>query len=168
MKIFRLAVLLSIFSLSFIGAIAQSAKETFAVPGNCGMCKSKIEAAAKGAGATYAYWDEEAKILSLVQKGGKPGSTKIQEAVAAAGYDTPEMKASTEAYNKLHACCKYERGASKDDNPDKSLCVNEAGDHAVCSNCAQQLECCMDKKCELAAIKNSDSTLTQKVCCKQS
>jgi type IV secretory pathway VirJ component len=168
MKMFRLVIILSIISLSSSAGFAQSTKETLSVPGNCGMCKNKIEAAAKSAGATYANWDEEAKVLSLEQKGGKAGSTAIQAAVAAAGYDTPVMKASTEAYNKLHACCKYERVAEKSDTAATTSCINQAGDHSACANCSKQMECCKDQKCQHTAANSYEGIPGQKDCCKKS
>ena len=102
-----------LFVCLFIGfnnsASAQAKKaETFDVSGNCGMCKSNIEKAAKAAGATYAVWDVEAKKLS-VKYGKNTSVAKIQQKIAAAGYDNAGAKASDESYNKLHGCCQYER-----------------------------------------------------------
>jgi cell division septal protein FtsQ len=52
-----------------MGSFAQTkpvAKtEKIKVWGNCEMCKAKIEKAAKAAGASYALWNEEAKILTV-------------------------------------------------------------------------------------------------------
>lgn len=168
MKFFRLIVLLSIISLSAISGFAQTTKETFAVPGNCGMCKNKIESAAKSVGATYANWDEEAKILTFQQKGGKAGSSKILAAVAAAGYDTPAIKASTGAYNKLHECCKYERVAGTTDAPATTCCINQTGDHSACANCTKQMECCKSQNCVHAAAKSAEGAHGQIDCCKKS
>ncbi len=168
MKFFPFIVLLSITTLSITSAFAQTTKETFAVPGNCGMCKNKIEAAAKTAGAAYASWDEDAKMLTLQQKDGKAGSTKILAAVAAAGYDTPAMKASTEAYNKLHACCKYERVPETADAPATTSCVHQAGDHTACANCTGQMECCKGAKCEHSSAKSAEAAKGQKDFCKKS
>ncbi len=107
LQILLLAFLFIIISNN--NALAQSQKtETFDVSGNCGMCKSNIEKAAKSAGASYASWDVDAKKLTV--KYAKNTSTaKIQQKIAAAGYDNAGAKASDEAYNKLHGCCQYER-----------------------------------------------------------
>lgn len=86
-------------------AIAQNIK----VWGNCGMCKKTIEKAAKKAGAATANWNEETKVLKVSYNTNKSSGQKIQEAIANSGYDTEAVKASDAAYNKLHACCQYER-----------------------------------------------------------
>lgn len=79
------------------------------VLGNCGMCKSHIEKAAKSAGATAAQWDKTSKVLSLVFDVNKTTIDKIEASVAAAGYDTEHATASDEAYKKLDECCQYKR-----------------------------------------------------------
>ncbi len=107
LQIFLLACLFTIISNN--DAVAQSKKsETFDVSGNCGMCKSNIEKAAKAAGASYASWNVDSKKLTV--KYAKNTSTaKIQQKIAEAGYDNAGARASDEAYNKLHGCCQYER-----------------------------------------------------------
>jgi periplasmic mercuric ion binding protein len=95
----------------FIGfaANAQVKKETVKVYGNCGMCKKRIEKAARGAGATTASWSDETQMLTIQYNAGKISNKKIQEAVAAVGHDTKDCTATDAAYNKLHECCMYER-----------------------------------------------------------
>ena len=83
--------------------------ETIKVWGNCGSCKKHIEKAAKSAGATAAVWDEDSKQLKLSYNTSKTSSTKIQQAIADAGYDTQDMKGSDAAYIKLDKCCRYDR-----------------------------------------------------------
>ena len=51
------------FMMSLSIVMAQTVTERFQVSGNCGMCKSKIEKAAKDAGATSASWNEDSKEL---------------------------------------------------------------------------------------------------------
>ena len=47
-------------------SFAQKTKtETILVSGNCGMCKSTIEKAAKTAGVKEASWDVDAKVLTV-------------------------------------------------------------------------------------------------------
>jgi len=90
-------------------SIGSLQKENIKVWGECGMCKKKIEKAAITAGAETASWNEDNKVLAVAYKAGKSNATKIQEAVAAVGYDTKYIAATTEAYNSLPACCHYER-----------------------------------------------------------
>ncbi len=84
-------------------------KESIKVWGNCGMCKKKIEKAAKSAGAKTATWSEETNVLKVVYEPAKTSSTAIQQAIAKAGYDTQDFTADNTAYGKLPACCHYDR-----------------------------------------------------------
>lgn len=87
-------------------------KETFKVWGECGMCKKTIEKAAKDSGATTANWDTDSKQLTITYSSAKTNNQKIQQAIAAAGYDTKDLTADNTAYDKLHECCKYDRKAA--------------------------------------------------------
>lgn len=102
------AILCSIFTINT--ATAQTTKsETIKVWGNCGMCKTTIEKAAKTAGAKTANWNEDSKELQVTYAVKKTSSAKIQEAVAKSGYDTQDFTAVKTAYDNLHGCCKYDR-----------------------------------------------------------
>ena len=88
--------------------------ETYAVAGNCDMCKSRIEKAAKNvSGVTEANWDYDKKSLTVMYFPQKTNASAIQQAVAAVGYDTDKYKATTDAYNKIPECCRYDRTAVK-------------------------------------------------------
>lgn len=155
---------LKIFSLSALSlalasvATAQIKTETFKVSGNCGMCKTKIEKAAKDAGAKSATWDADTKDLTVTYKNSSTNAAKIQSKIATVGYDNAGAKATTEAYDKLHGCCKYERGTSET----KAACCsgstgcnhNEAGHEA-------KADCCKDGKCTKEGHNGKD-------CCKKS
>jgi len=83
---------------------------SFLVAGNCGMCKDRIENAAKGInGVLSAEWNIDNNLLSVKYKKQKVDLSKIHKTIAAVGHDTKQEKANNEVYNKLHACCKYER-----------------------------------------------------------
>ncbi len=92
-------------------SFAQNAtkNETIKVWGNCGMCKTTIEKAAKSAGAKTANWNDENKELKVSYALNKTTATKIQQAIANVGYDTQDFTANNAVYNKLHGCCKYDR-----------------------------------------------------------
>ncbi|MFA8435528.1 MAG: heavy-metal-associated domain-containing protein [Marinifilaceae bacterium] len=86
------------------------AKETFKVKGNCGMCKAKIEKAAKGVdGVIDAQWNKDTKEITVNYDSSKVKMEKVHKAIAAAGYDTEKVKADDAVYDKLHSCCKYDR-----------------------------------------------------------
>jgi hypothetical protein len=126
MKSFKISMF-SLLCLAFSSmAIAQDKTEKIQVSGECGMCKSKIEKAAKEAGASSAEWSAETKELTVSYASNSTNTAKIEKAIAAVGYDTKNVKASDEAYNKLHDCCKYERTSA-----------NEA-----------KADCCKDGQCE--------------------
>lgn len=134
---------------------AQDKKESFKVSGNCGMCKAKIEKAAKDAGAKEAEWDVDTKMLTVSYKSSTTNAAKIQQKIAAVGYDNVGAKATTEAYNKLHGCCKYERTEA---TAKESCC---SGDK-VCtheSTHAAKMDCCKDGKCTKEGHDGKD-------CCK--
>ncbi len=127
-------------------------KESLKVWGECGMCKKKIEQAAKNAGAEAAAWDEESKTLLLSFNIYKTNSTKIQQAIATAGYDTKDFSATRGAYNKLPECCHYAR---------KQIVQQETAN--CCSkemNCSKDAGCCTHEKCD----KNSSSCKDMAVC----
>ncbi|MFT3681521.1 MAG: cation transporter [Ferruginibacter sp.] len=137
---FSIVLLFGVLFSNF--SFAQTKKETIKVQGNCGMCKKKIETAAKSAGATAASWNEETKELKVSYAASKTSSTKIQQAVANAGYDTQDIKAEDAVYNKLHGCCQYDRKDAASDI--KSCCTTDGcAGHDKCKD----ENCCKDKSC---------------------
>ncbi len=81
----------------------------FSVNGNCGMCNQRIETAATSVGGvTSAEWDGNTKMIEIAMD---PGTDlhEVHMAIAKAGHDTEMHRATDEAYDNLHACCKYER-----------------------------------------------------------
>lgn len=106
---------LAIIVLFFTGSatFAQDSKNTLKVWGNCGMCEEVIEKAAKKAGATTADWNKDTKVLSVSYNAKTSNTQKIEQAIAAAGYDTENFTANNQAYGKLPGCCKYDRKSAK-------------------------------------------------------
>jgi len=90
-------------------AMASSKSETVKVYGNCDMCKSRIEKAAKIDGVSKASWDSKTKLLSMVYDPSKVNSEVIQKKIAAVGHDTEKFKADNKVYDKLPSCCLYDR-----------------------------------------------------------
>lgn len=106
--------MLSLLALVFITMTtvrAQTEKnETFKVAGNCGMCETRIEKAAKSVdGVLSADWDKETKMIDVKFNSDKADIHKVHIAIAKAGHDTKMHKATEEVYDKLPGCCKYER-----------------------------------------------------------
>ena len=74
------------------------------------MCESRIEKAVKTVdGVSKADWNKDTKILEVTFDDTKTTSDKIEVAVAKVGHDTKNHKATTEVYDELPGCCKYER-----------------------------------------------------------
>ena len=144
MKTLSLVAVLLISIFSFNTSFAQTAKtETIKVWGNCGMCKTTIEKAAKKAGAKTANWNEDSKELKISYAVNKTSSVKIQQAIANSGYDTQDFTADNKAYDNLHGCCKYDRKAG--DATKVKCCDNEkcGKDADACKG----MSCCKDKTC---------------------
>ena len=95
--------------ISFAQVKTTVQKDTIKVYGECGMCKSKIEKAAKTAGAVSAVWNDETKMLALKYDTKKTDAKKIQAKIAGVGYDTQDVTATDKAYESLPECCHYER-----------------------------------------------------------
>lgn len=104
-KFFIAIVALTISTVTFAAGATKT--ETIKVSGNCEMCESTIEKAAKVDGVTKADWNKKTKVLTLVYNPAKVKSDDVQKKIAAAGYDTPKYKATSKAYNALPGCCKY-------------------------------------------------------------
>ena len=90
---------------------------TFEVEGNCEMCKMRIEKAALAVkGVKFAEWSIPTQQLVMVVNEKKTNAMAVKMALAEAGHDSKELKATEEAYSKIHACCQYREN---DDTPDE-------------------------------------------------
>lgn len=139
MKTFKIVSVFAITLFISTTILAQNKKDTIKVNGECGMCKKKIEKAAKASGAASASWSPETKILLVSYNAKKTSSDKIQQAIAEVGYDTEKYTATEDAYNNLDECCKYERKPVAPSVDEKKCCNNE--------NCGKDADACKDKGC---------------------
>jgi copper chaperone CopZ len=98
---------------STIGMAPQAEKKkrvTFTVYGECGMCEERIESALNSLkGVAWADWELATLELTVKYDPAKITLLEIKQKVAEIGHDTDEVHATQEAYEELHACCKYER-----------------------------------------------------------
>lgn len=102
--------LVALFMMGAVSVFAANKTEKIEVKGNCGMCESRIEKAVKTVdGVSKADWNKDTKILEVTFDDTKTTSDKIEVAVAKVGHDTKNHKATTEVYDELPGCCKYER-----------------------------------------------------------
>ena len=82
---------------------------SFKVPGTCGLCTKRILKALEVEGVKSAFWDQEDQELTVQYNDRKIKLGQIYRAVSAAGHDTETLKASSEVYANLPACCHYNR-----------------------------------------------------------
>ena len=83
--------------------------EKYFVKGNCGSCKSRIEKAAKEAGANTATWDAESQSIEISYDSKTTSADKILKKIADVGHDNEKYKTTDEVYKKLPGCCLYDR-----------------------------------------------------------
>ena len=110
----KIAAFITLLMIGFTSVLHAQDSASFKVFGNCESCKSRIEKAAKAAGATKADWSEDTKLIAVSFDASKTSADKIQQKIAAVGHDTEKYKSLENAYNKLPGCCKYEREQSSE------------------------------------------------------
>ncbi|MBK1439025.1 TonB-dependent receptor [Parapedobacter sp. ISTM3] len=120
----------------------DSTSHLFTVAGNCGMCKSRIEKAAKDAGAETAVWDAESQQLRLAVNPKLTDIATIKKSIAAAGHDVDGLRADNEAYNALPECCLYTR---MEPGSDSNVPATDQGTISfevagVCGMCKSRIE----------------------------
>jgi len=95
----------------------KNAKASLEVDGVCMMCKERIEKASiKTKGVKSAIWNVKTHELKLIFDERKTDLATIQKNIVAVGHDTKELKASDEAYNSVHPCCRYRDEVVKADH----------------------------------------------------
>ena len=106
MKQITLILALLVTTLTF--AQNKNAKASMEVDGVCGMCKERIEKAAiRTKGVKSAVWNVDTHELKLIYDERKTDLKTISKHIAAVGHDTKEIKATDEAYDSVHPCCRY-------------------------------------------------------------
>ncbi|MBN8851306.1 MAG: hypothetical protein BGO55_09605 [Sphingobacteriales bacterium 50-39] len=105
-------VLISLFVFASIARAQNSkldgpfiTKRVIKVYGDCEQCKSSIEKTAKRTpGVTFAHWDADSQQLLVEYNRARTNPEKIQQTVAAGGYDTDGFKA-TRSHDTCRRCC---------------------------------------------------------------
>ncbi|WP_299119473.1 heavy-metal-associated domain-containing protein [uncultured Winogradskyella sp.] len=86
----------------------KNAKASMEVDGVCGMCKERIEKAAiRTKGVKSAVWNIDTHELKLIYDERKTDLKTISKKIASVGHDTKNIKATDEAYDSVHPCCRY-------------------------------------------------------------
>lgn len=84
--------------------------DSFHVSGACGMCKDRIERAAKTVPwVMVVSWNDETQVLTLKYREVGEALMRVHEAIAQVGHDTDKVRAKDSVYESLHHCCRYER-----------------------------------------------------------
>ncbi|TJY37022.1 heavy-metal-associated domain-containing protein [Pontimicrobium aquaticum] len=120
-------VLLLSMMLFGVTSFAQNknAKASLEVDGVCLMCKERIEKASiKTKGVKSAVWDVKTHELKLIFDERKTDLDTIIKNIVAVGHDTKELKATDEAYNSVHPCCKYRDEDVKKDHENETKTKN--------------------------------------------
>ncbi|MCK0108661.1 ATPase [Flavobacteriaceae bacterium S0825] len=103
----------------------KNAKASLEVDGVCLMCKERIEkASVKTKGVKSAVWDVKTHELKLIFDERKTNLDAIRKNIVAVGHDTKELKATDEAYNSVHPCCKYRDEDVKKDHENETKTKN--------------------------------------------
>lgn len=110
-SIVRLTVLLSFMLFSTTLWAQVSEKASALVKGNCEMCQTRIQNAAKRAGASTSSWRPTTQTLEVTWDPKKSSLEKILKKVADSGHDNEKFKAEDKTYKNLPACCLYDRNA---------------------------------------------------------
>ncbi len=106
-------VLVALFAVLGMNANAQdkpnkNKKVEVAVSGICEMCEKRIEKAAYSVkGVKSAEWHADHQDLHLIIDETKCKLIDVERAIAKAGHDTQDVKATDAEYDKVHDCCKY-------------------------------------------------------------
>ncbi|TDY14115.1 heavy-metal-associated domain-containing protein [Meridianimaribacter flavus] len=116
----KIAVLITFLMATVTFAQNKNAKASLEVDGVCMMCKDRIEKACiKTKGVKSAIWNVETHELKLIYNEGKTSLDDIKKNIVAVGHDLKDMKATDEAYNSVHPCCKYRDEDVRDDHKDE-------------------------------------------------
>src|SRR5512145_342270 len=101
MKSMRFIVAVIVTAITGVGLQAQThdhtqtnatKTETFQVSGNCEMCKTRIEKAAKIDGVSKADWSVKTKKLTLEYNSSVVTSDTVLKKIAAVGHDAGNFK----------------------------------------------------------------------------
>jgi len=110
MKKIVLVVLIAILGIN-LNAQEQpnkNKKVEVEVNGVCDMCKKRIEKAAYSVkGVKSAVWHAEDQDIHLIIDETKCTVLDVEKAIAKAGHDTKDIKATDAQYAKIHGCCLY-------------------------------------------------------------
>ena len=158
-EIFLMAGTLLLCFLTNLGH-SQTNTTTFFVNGVCGMCETRIEKAAlQVKGIKQAEWKVDEKLLTVKFNPKHYNEDVLHQAIADVGHDTKKYTATDEAYESLHACCKY-RDAEVIDAHQPKTDSDEFFVNGVCDMCKTRIE---KAALEVAGIKEANWDVEKKL-----
>ena len=99
------------FTLALLSAMVLNAQKvqtvSFWVGGVCDMCEQRIENALDVKGVKVADYSLENHKVTITYNTKKLNEAKLHELINKVGHDTSASKATYEAYDNVHGCCKY-------------------------------------------------------------
>ena len=137
--IFNIIFISIIIPVTVFSQVSADSSSSFKVAGSCGICKQRIEKAAKINGVKKASWDVATQLLSVTYDTSTIIFKAIIDAIVNAGHDTESKKAAVNIYNQLPDCCHYR---DKKDGDIDSL----SDDHQVKVNSVNGIVLSEDKK----------------------
>ncbi len=81
----------------------------YRVLGACEMCKDRIESVLKIPGVAYSRWNAETNLLYVAFDSTRTGRVQMLRKISDAGHDNELFIAANKTYNRLPACCHYDR-----------------------------------------------------------
>ncbi|MEO8253083.1 MAG: heavy-metal-associated domain-containing protein [Flavobacterium sp.] len=114
MKSLKKIMIAALVVLSTVGVNAQIKNKKVVdvkISGNCEMCKKNIETAGNLKKVAIVNWNVKSKIAQITYDSSKTNLDEILKRIADAGYENEKFAANDEQYDKLHACCQYDRKA---------------------------------------------------------
>jgi copper chaperone CopZ len=136
-SLLNILLALAMIALANTSEAQGTVTEKFEVGGVCEMCKERIEKTLDVKGVRYANYDLDSHQLEVVYKTKHISSEEIHQRLNDVGHDTEKSKASDEAYDKIHGCCKY-REHEHDDHDEA-----KASDKSCSPGCSDD---CSSKK----------------------
>ncbi len=110
-SLFFISAAYLMFPVNEVAGQGRNVEEVeFAVLGNCGMCKDRIERAAYTVrGVRRAEWNQDEQKITLLFRSNRTDQETVERAIAKAGHDTENFLTDDETHANLHHCCIYER-----------------------------------------------------------
>ncbi|MES2727542.1 MAG: DUF3347 domain-containing protein [Bacteroidota bacterium] len=110
MKTILSIIIIGMLSITACNAsIKNASTQNVKVYGNCDICKANIEKAGSSSDSYKTIWNKDSKIAAITFDKEKTNLQAVLKQIALAGYDNEQYLAPTESYNKLLACCQYDR-----------------------------------------------------------